>query len=246
MQKVIGIDPGLTGAFVLTDGEGYFAHWAMPFSGEGRERRIEFGEAVRILYSATRLGAKRIFIERPVSFGMSTNSAYSYGRGFEAILIAIEISKLPYTLIEPAKWTKAMHEGISADLKPKAKSLIAVKRLFPKLVGELPTKPKGGLHDGPVDALLIAGYGLRRIQGSEPNHGPLNARLNGASNQGVNPDLPKKQTLPSLPALPVKAKKSRHSLVNSVKSVNVEKAENRSKSAKRYKIVKIGKNDDFY
>jgi hypothetical protein len=56
-----------------------------------------------------------------------------------------------------------MHEGVSSDLKPKAKSLIAAKRLYASLYAKLPKKPKGGDHDGYIDALLIAGYGLRRL-----------------------------------------------------------------------------------
>ena len=55
-----------------------------------------------------------------------------------------------------------MHEGLSTDLRPKAKSMMAVKRLYPHLVKILPTNTKGALQDGPIDALLIAGYGIRR------------------------------------------------------------------------------------
>ncbi len=64
-----------------------------------------------------------------------------------------------------------MDEGNASrkDLLPKAKSLIAVKRLFPKLVKQLPRDRKGNLLDGPVDALLIAGYGLRRLRPKDPD-----------------------------------------------------------------------------
>lgn len=158
-MKVFGIDPGFTGALVRTNGVELQA-WPMPIWGEGREKRIHFGKLIDI-FDAHWQG-EHIYLERPVSFGMSTNSAYSYGRGFEAIVIALELSEIPFTLIEPSKWTKEMHEGISVDLKPKVKSLIAAQRLFPQLVKMLPTKPKGGFHDGFIDALLIAGYGLRR------------------------------------------------------------------------------------
>lgn len=159
-QKVIGIDPGFTGAVVHTNGEEFLQTWAMPIFGDGREKRIHFSKFTDI-FDAHWQG-EHVYLERPVSFGMSTNSAYSYGRGFEAIVITLELLEIPFTLIEPSKWTKEMHEGISADLKPKSKSLIAAQRLFPQLVKMLPTKPKGGIHDGYIDALLIAGYGLRR------------------------------------------------------------------------------------
>jgi hypothetical protein len=56
-----------------------------------------------------------------------------------------------------------MHQGISKKLKPKVKSEIAVNQLYPKLVGMLPRRLRGGMHDGFIDALLIAGYGLRSL-----------------------------------------------------------------------------------
>ena len=70
------------------------------------------------------------------------------------------------TYLEPSKWAKVMHEGISKDLKPKAKSTIAVERLFKKFHGSLPRNKNGKIHEGVMDALLIAGY-AERISGLE-------------------------------------------------------------------------------
>lgn len=169
---VMGIDPGFGGAFVVTDGGIYFRYEMMPTIGEGDYRRIDFIGATRILRSfLDDHWAPQIFLERAIPMAMGAKGAFSYGRGFEALILAIETAGIAFTLIEPSKWTKEMHQGISADLKAKAKSLIAVKRLFPKLVEQLPLRPKGGIHDGPIDALLIAAYGLRTLgrNHSEPS-----------------------------------------------------------------------------
>jgi len=165
---VVGIDPGVSGAIVVTDGKAILEVYPMPIEKEGNDVRVDYRGVIGSLLDLTKSRSlnpaqTQVFLERAVSFGMGTKSAFNYGRGFEATVIAITAYGMPYTLVEPGKWTKEMHAGISADLKPKAKSLIAVKRLYPQLVAKLPTKPKGGLMDGPVDALLIAGYGLRQL-----------------------------------------------------------------------------------
>ncbi len=163
---VVGIDPGLAGAFVVTDGktlESYF----MPVEVTGKDKAVDFDRVHEMLSAVLEThGPIHAFLERAVPYAMASKSAFSYGRGFEAIVIALRLLEFPTTLVEPGKWTKEMHEGISSDLKPKVKSGIAVKRLYPQLVRQLPKKAKGGLHDGPIDALLIAGYGLRKIGGT--------------------------------------------------------------------------------
>lgn len=159
----LGIDPGFAGAFVLTDGESYLKVWPMPLVViPGGDRTIDFDGVHELLYNICEGQRPHVFLERAIPMAMGSKGAFNYGRGFAAIEIAIQLIGVPVTYVEPAKWAKYMHEGLSTDLRPKAKSLMAVRRLYPKLVGVLPTNTKGTLMDGPVDALLIAGYGIRR------------------------------------------------------------------------------------
>lgn len=162
---ILGIDPGLEGAFVLTDGLS-LKWWAMPTQKVGKNNEVIFDKVHELLHDKIMPLRPRVFIERAMPMAMGSKHAFNYGRGFAALEIALALVQLETTYIEPQKWTKEMHEGISADLRPKAKSLIAVKRLYPKLVRHLPIKKNGNLHDGPVDALLIAGYGLRKMRAS--------------------------------------------------------------------------------
>jgi hypothetical protein len=156
----LGIDPGIAGAFVLTNGA-MLETWLMPITVNGKDKQINFDKVHEILWKILEEHPDtHVYLERAVSFGMGTKAAFNYGYGFACIVIALELHKMTYTLVEPGKWTKEMHEGISGDLKPKVKSGMAVKRLYPKLVAMLPTK--AGMHDGLIDALLIAGYGLRK------------------------------------------------------------------------------------
>lgn len=154
--ECVAVDPGLNGAVVYLGPSG-FKFWTMPTNGDG----LAFGELQAIFNS---FSGVPIFLERAVSFGMGTKSAFNYGRAFGFLEIAIKLSKNPVTYIEPGKWTKVIHAGISSDLKPKVKSLVAVDRLCAKYVDQIPKTPRTKkLHDGVVDALLMAVYGLREL-----------------------------------------------------------------------------------
>lgn len=162
MTMILGIDPGNSGAFVLTDGR-KLKWWNMPLKKEGKNKEVHFDGVHELLWNIQiEYGQVPTYLERAVPMAMGSKGAFTYGRGFAAIEIAIELLHLPVTYVEPQKWTKEMHQGISSDLKPKAKSLVALKRLYPNLVRFVPTNTKGALMEGPIDALLIAGYGLRR------------------------------------------------------------------------------------
>jgi len=158
---VLGIDPGLRGSLVATDGEEYISIFAMPLIHGKRE--IHF-QALKERIADLAAGADVVCLERAIPFAMGAKGAFSYGMGYERTLRAIDVfGPIDLLIVEPSKWTKEMHGGISDRLKPKAKSLVAVKRLFPRLWKKLPKDKKGRLLDGPVDALLIAGYGLRQL-----------------------------------------------------------------------------------
>lgn len=162
-MKILGIDPGATGGMVLMNGDVIECH---PMPTENKE--ISFRAVKRALEA---LRPEHIFLERAVSFGMGTKGAFNYGRGFAFVEAAIQLLELRVTYVEPGKWSKVIHAGIDSNLKPKAKSLMAVKRLFPKVV--IPASKTGKLHEGFVDALLIAEYG-RLSLGAKPESVSVN------------------------------------------------------------------------
>jgi hypothetical protein len=163
MSCVLGIDPGLEGAFVLTDRKQIFC-WHMPTKPGGKTREVDFDGVVRILDESKRVGCSHVILERAMALAMGSSHAFNYGRGFGFLEIALKLSGLSHSQVLPQQWQKEMFEGVSADLKPKARSVIAAERLYPDLVLCLPKKPKGGMHDGMIDALHLANYGLRKIK----------------------------------------------------------------------------------
>ncbi len=94
--------------------------------------------------------------------GGSANYHRGYSRGIlEGILVALGI---PYALVPPRAWQRAMLAGTSgADTKQRA--VIAASRLFPT-VSLLPTPRCRKPSDGMADALLLAEYGRRTLAAS--------------------------------------------------------------------------------
>ena len=131
----------------------------MPLKTDGT-KDVDF-EKVRALINRH---AARVFLERAHAGAMGTTGAFNYGRSFAALEIAVLLAGHPVTYLEPSKWAKVMHEGISKDLKPKAKSTIAIERLFKKFHDQIPKNKNGKMHEGVMDALLMAGY-AERISG---------------------------------------------------------------------------------
>lgn len=153
-MKVMGIDPGIGGAFVLLNGNQCIAK-VMPIKNDGKEKEIDFDGVVKILKE---LQPDHIYLERVMAFAMGAKAAFNFGKGFGQLETAIRFLQIPYTMVAPAQWGKEMHEGIDSELKPKAKSKKAVMRMFPHLF------PEGEkIHEGKMDAVLICAYGRRKL-----------------------------------------------------------------------------------
>jgi crossover junction endodeoxyribonuclease RuvC len=93
------------------------------------------------------------------------SSVYNYGHhnGFlEGVLKGL---CTPYTLIKPQAWQKVLHAGADSKLELKARSIQVCQRLFPS-VSLLPTPRCKKPSDGMAEALLIAEYGRRTLQGA--------------------------------------------------------------------------------
>jgi len=166
MKYFLAVDPGFDGAFVLMDEKGKCEFFEMPVEETkkakgGKKREFIWDEILEILVNAP--DGTTVLLERASAFNMGATGAFNYGRGFAMLEIAIKLADLPVIHVEPAKWSKWAHAGIDSNLKAKAKSLIALQRLYPKLYKTVPRSPVAqNIHEGIVDAILIAGYGWSR------------------------------------------------------------------------------------
>lgn len=161
---VVAIDPGKKGALLaLSDDMQVKAIMNMPL---GKDKFVVYTDVYRFLTQVNeKYGVDHIFLELAKPMAMGSKHAFNYGMDFKSLEIATTLTKLPFTLIEPNKWSKQMHQGISSKYKPKVKSLMAVERLFPRQLEKLHKTKTGNYHDGQIDALLIAAFGIRMLKG---------------------------------------------------------------------------------
>jgi len=155
---VIGIDPGITGAVsVFTDGKLTDLHDLPTIEvavGKGKRRQMVPSSLSDILYSNTSdLVPNHAYLEQVASRpGEGAVGAFSFGRGFGQIEGVLAALNIPYTLVPPGKWKKAL--GVSAD---KGQARMRASREFPEFASQF-SRVK---DDGRAEACLIGLYGVK-------------------------------------------------------------------------------------
>lgn len=151
----LGIDPGKEGALVRLSPElDSLLVVKMPASIHDTINWLQLNTTHRTM----------IILEKAQA--MPKNGAvgmFNYGMGFGEIVGAIAVLNRPIQQVAPKTWTAMMHSGIPKSLKPKEKSLRAVRNLFPN--ADLLASPRSKKpHEGIVDGILLALYGMRIFQ----------------------------------------------------------------------------------
>lgn len=157
MKTIVGIDSGQRGAFTfIKDDE--VETVVMPLNGEVIDTK-----AIADMLLEIRSEIKLVVLEDV--FAMTKASAsgmLSFGRNhgrIEGILVGL---KIPYVMIPAKTWQKAMFGNVSGD-NTKAKALTVASQLYPN-VELMATSRSRVPHDGIVDSLLIATYGVRYLK----------------------------------------------------------------------------------
>lgn len=86
---------------------------------------------------------------------------FSYGVHYGELRGMLITLRIPFTEVRPQTWTKVIHAGTKGGV-PKARTLEAVRKLFPK-VSLIPPGCRVP-HMGIVDALAIAEHGRRILR----------------------------------------------------------------------------------
>lgn len=158
MEWVYGIDPGMTGAIakVTISGASYCVD-DMPVehvrntAGKLRGQYVEQKLADLLSYSYP--SQTRVFVERQGSMpDQSAQSVFSTGFGFGLIRGVLVGRSMPYEIVHPQVWKKAM--GVTSD---KTTSLAKARALFP--LCDLGHRKDAGR----AEALLIAEWGRRAL-----------------------------------------------------------------------------------
>lgn len=155
-MKVLGIDPGLSGALAMWDGKTLLTLEIPTVKSTGRGREVLWSELNRY-WDEWFWWADHVFLERVMSRpGEGVSSAFKFGLVFGGLRGMIAAKLIPTTLVTPSVWMKEMGVGRGS----KEASIIRATELFPANAKEF-RGPKGGRKDGVAEAALIALYGTR-------------------------------------------------------------------------------------
>jgi crossover junction endodeoxyribonuclease RuvC len=153
-MRVIGIDPGLSGAIAIINGTDSLTVFDMPtitVERNGKAKRQVSASELALILKTAKSDDCHVFVEKVSAMaGQGVTSVFSFGRSFgmiEGILAALH---MPVTYVAPATWVKAVHRGAGKDA-----SRSRAMELFPDNQADF----KRVKDDGRSDASLIAYWG---------------------------------------------------------------------------------------
>lgn len=171
MRAVLAIDPGREGGFAFLDEESVILE-PMP---QNDEKKVDLTELHRLLFHYVPQTSLILLEQAGMRPGQSANSTASTWRHFghlEGVLASLRAafpdSPQP-SLVHPASWSKWYPHGVTEKnqdvrykLIKKSRAVIA-QGLYPGV--DLKKSAKSvGPHEGLVDALLLADFGMRRLK----------------------------------------------------------------------------------
>lgn len=167
---ILGIDPGLTGAIAMLDGDDAAVFDMPTIEANGRtfidREKLADLIGLDVLADFTEPQDATAFIEKAqASPSMGTVSAFSYGAGYGLVMGILAHLRVPTREIHPAVWKKALGLESPSRLKlgrrkqDKGKSLERARELYPQLAEHLALKK----HHGRAEAVLIAHFGAEEL-----------------------------------------------------------------------------------
>ena len=153
-MKIIGIDPGLSGAVAVMQDKKVINIYDMPVMAEGKKnkRQLNSAQLVNILTDNINGDEEAIVVVEQVNAmpGQGVTSMFNFGQTFGAIKGVCAALKLPIFFVRPSKWKKHF-ELINSS---KDASRTKVIEMYPTLSGQLAKKRDVNKSD----AILIAKF----------------------------------------------------------------------------------------
>jgi hypothetical protein len=154
----MGVDPGSKGAICLLDPLGNIEFYANPdIKGTNSWHLFKILDKI-----ASSLPV--CYVEDVHSlYGMSAKSNFSFGRNVQAVHTLLHLVEIDFELVQPKVWQKAVgiaDKKVRDDLyKGSIKQAVVAraKEIYPSATLH---GPRGGILDGPADALMLAHYAL--------------------------------------------------------------------------------------
>ena len=153
-MKVIGIDPGLSGAIAVLENNKVLNVFDMPVMSEGKKNKRQLNSALLVDIIKENIGLNEevaVIVEQVNAMpGQGVTSMFNFGQTFGAIKGICAALNLPIFFVRPSKWKKHF-ELINSS---KDASRTKVIEMYPYLSDQLSKKKDVNKSD----AILIARF----------------------------------------------------------------------------------------
>jgi crossover junction endodeoxyribonuclease RuvC len=153
-MRVIGIDPGLSGAIAILENNKVLGIFDMPVMAEGKKnkRQLNSAQLVNIIKQNIDSNEDVVVVVEQVNAmpGQGVTSMFNFGQTFGAIKGVCAALDLPIFFVRPSKWKKYF-ELINSS---KDSSRTKVIEMYPSLSNQLSKKKDVNKSD----AILIARF----------------------------------------------------------------------------------------
>ena len=153
-MKIIGIDPGLSGAIAVMHDKKVINMYDMPVMAEGKKnkRQLNSSQLVNIIKENINKNEETIVVVEQVNAmpGQGVTSMFNFGQTFGAIKGVCAALKLPIFFVRPSKWKK--HFELINSTKDSSRTKVI--EMYPKLSNQLSKKKDVNKSD----AILIARF----------------------------------------------------------------------------------------
>ena len=153
-MKIIGIDPGLSGAIAILEDNKVLSIFDMPVMAEGKKnkRQLNSAQLVDIIKENIKINDDTAVVVEQVNAmpGQGVTSMFNFGQTFGAIKGVCAALKLPIFFVRPSKWKK--HFDLLNSSKDSSRTKVI--EMYPSLSNQLSKKKDVNKSD----AILIARF----------------------------------------------------------------------------------------
>ena len=155
-MKIIGIDPGLSGAIAILENNKVLKVFEMPTMAEGKKNKRQvngsqiFNEISKRIHKDSNQDIRVVIEQVSAMPGQGVTSMFNFGQSFGTLKGICSAMQLPMYFIRPAKWKK--YFGLINSEKDASRTKAI--EIFPYFSSELSKKK----DSNKADAILIASF----------------------------------------------------------------------------------------
>ncbi len=153
-MRIIGIDPGLSGAIAVLDNNKVLKIYDMPVMAEGKKNKRQLNSAQRVNIIKENIENREeinVVVEQVNAMpGQGVTSMFNFGQTFGAIKGVCAALNLPIFFIRPSKWKKYFELINSSKDSSRTKAI----EMYPSIANQLSKKKDVNKSD----AILIARF----------------------------------------------------------------------------------------